>query len=122
MNTFGSIFKTTSYATNNVTCTLCYIASHFTSTFSYITRNVSGCTSYIASHTSCSCAGTLCCVNSTTGYISITVLSNATFTGKLSMDGFELSVAGTFDGSGTARFGIARGKVLFINRTGKAPL
>jgi hypothetical protein len=38
------------------------------------------------------------------------------------MDGLSLSVAGTFDNTGTARFGINRARVLNLTRTGKPNL
>ncbi len=60
--------------------------------------------------------------NSTLGFLTLTALSNATFTGKLSMDGLVLSIAGSFDGTGTARFGPKRDRSLFINRINQTPL
>ncbi|MBL9145942.1 MAG: hypothetical protein JNM99_19840 [Verrucomicrobiaceae bacterium] len=60
--------------------------------------------------------------NSTTGGITVTVLSNATFTGKLTMDGLTLSFAGSLDSDGIARFGATRERALFLPRTGKTPL
>ncbi|MBL9145941.1 MAG: hypothetical protein JNM99_19835 [Verrucomicrobiaceae bacterium] len=60
--------------------------------------------------------------NSTNGFITVNALSNATFTTKLSIDGLVLAFAGSFDGSGTARFGATRDRVVFVNRTGKPPL
>ena len=60
--------------------------------------------------------------NSTTGGITVTVLSNATFTGKLTMDGLTLPIAGNLDADGIARFGGLRDKALFLQRPGKTPL
>ena len=52
----------------------------------------------------------------------VVVAGTGTFTGKLLMDGLSLPVAGTFDNTGTARFGINRARVLNLTRTGKPNL
>ncbi len=59
---------------------------------------------------------------STEGAFAITVLPAATFTGKLSIDGLALSVAGSFDANGIAHFGATRARTLFVPRTGKPSL
>ena len=52
----------------------------------------------------------------------VVVAGTGAFTGKLLMDGLSLPVAGTFDNTGTARFGINRARVLNLTRTGKPNL
>ena len=52
----------------------------------------------------------------------VVVAGTGAFTGKLLMDGLSLPVAGTFDNTGTARFGINSARVLNLTRTGKPNL
>jgi hypothetical protein len=58
----------------------------------------------------------------TEGYLTVTVLGTGAFSGRLTMDGFVLNVAGAFDGQGKARFGTARAETLTVPRAGKPSL
>lgn len=60
--------------------------------------------------------------NATEGAITVTVLSSGAFTGRVSIEGLTLAIAGTFDEQGKARFGASRSRVLTIPRSGKSPL
>lgn len=60
--------------------------------------------------------------NATTGSITVTVLGNATFTGRITIDGLTLPIAGNLDPDGNARFGAMRERSLFVPRAGRAPL
>lgn len=59
---------------------------------------------------------------STEGLFTATVLSTGAFSGKITMDGTVLSMAGTFDHNGKARFGTARSFSLAVSRLGKPSL
>lgn len=59
---------------------------------------------------------------SSEGVITVTLLPAGTFTGKLTLDGLVLPVAGAFDTAGAARFGANRAKSLIVPRTGKSSL
>jgi uncharacterized delta-60 repeat protein len=52
----------------------------------------------------------------------VVVAGTGAFTGTLLMDGLSLPVTGTFDNTGTARFGVNRVTVLNLTRTGKPNL
>ncbi|OAI56762.1 hypothetical protein AYO49_00605, partial [Verrucomicrobiaceae bacterium SCGC AG-212-N21] len=56
------------------------------------------------------------------GYFTATVTTTGAFSGKLTIDGFVLNVAGTFDHEGKARFGTARSFTQFVARTNKPSL
>jgi|694.fasta_scaffold18169_2 hypothetical protein len=58
----------------------------------------------------------------TVGHLTATVSSKGGVTGRLRVDGSNLSYAGTLDNSGFARFGTTRSKILTIKRNGKADL
>jgi uncharacterized repeat protein (TIGR02543 family) len=58
----------------------------------------------------------------TVGHLTATVSSKGGVTGRLRVDGSNLSYAGTLDNSGFARFGTIRSKILTIKRNGKADL
>lgn len=60
--------------------------------------------------------------NATEGAITFTVLSSGAFTGRVSIEGLTLAIAGTFDEQGKARFGASRSRVLTIPRSGRSPL
>lgn len=60
--------------------------------------------------------------NETTGFINVVVAATGSFTGKLKIDGFTLSFAGAFDGTGAARFGTSRATSVALVRKGKTPL
>lgn len=59
---------------------------------------------------------------STEGGFTATVTNTGAFSGKLTIDGLVLNVAGAFDHNGTARFGTARALTLTVARTGKPSL
>lgn len=59
---------------------------------------------------------------STEGFVTAAVLSTGAFTGKLTIDGLVLNVAGTFDTTGMARFGAERALSLAVARAGKSSL
>jgi hypothetical protein len=54
---------------------------------------------------------------STEGFLNAAVLNTGAFTGKLTLDGLVLNVAGTFDNTGMARFGVNRERSLTVART-----
>jgi hypothetical protein len=58
----------------------------------------------------------------TEGYLTATVLNTGGFSGRLTIDGFVLNVAGIFDHQGRARFGTARAHTLTVPRTNKPSL
>ena len=58
----------------------------------------------------------------TVGHLTATVSSKGGVTGRLRVDGSNLSYVGTLDNSGFARFGTTRSKILTIKRQGKADL
>lgn len=60
--------------------------------------------------------------NSTEGFFTATVMSTGAFSGKLTLDGLVLPVAGTFDSSGDARFGPNGDTSVTVARTGKPSL
>ncbi|MEI6715526.1 MAG: hypothetical protein WCO60_17350 [Verrucomicrobiota bacterium] len=59
---------------------------------------------------------------STEGYLSVMVTNTGAFSGKLSIDGSVLSVAGEFDSTGVARFGANRAENQVVARVGKSGL
>ena len=59
---------------------------------------------------------------STSGYITLTILANETFTGKLMVDGQTQSLAGSFDGGGFAVFGPTHLSTLTITRLNQPSL
>ena len=60
--------------------------------------------------------------NSTEGLFTATVTGTGAFSGRLTIDGTVLSMAGVFDDGGVGRFGSSRSKVLAVARTGKPSL
>lgn len=58
----------------------------------------------------------------TEGFFTATVHNTGAFSGRLSIDGLVLNVAGAFDEDGDARFGTARQETLVVTRTGKPSL
>jgi len=60
--------------------------------------------------------------NATEGFITATVMNTGAFSGKLTIDGLVLGVAGTFDSNGDARFGTSRAFTQTVARTGKPSL
>lgn len=60
--------------------------------------------------------------NASEGFITATVQNSGGFSGKLTIDGTTLSVSGSFDHQGHARFGTARAKTLTVARTNKPSL
>lgn len=60
--------------------------------------------------------------NSTEGFFTATVQNTGAFSGKLTIDGLVLNVAGIFDANGVARFGTARTTTVTVARTGKPSL
>lgn len=58
----------------------------------------------------------------TEGFLSATVLKTGGFSGKLTMDGLVLNVAGVFDNDGDARFGTSRARTVAVSRPGKPSL
>lgn len=60
--------------------------------------------------------------NSTHGFFNATVTATGAFTGKLSIDGAVLNMAGAFDHNGDARFGTARTFTMDVARTNKPSL
>jgi uncharacterized delta-60 repeat protein len=56
------------------------------------------------------------------GYFTATVTKTGAFSGKLTIDGFVLKVAGIFDHEGKARFGTARAETLTVARLNKPSL
>lgn len=58
----------------------------------------------------------------TEGYFTATVLNTGAFSGRMTIDGFVLNVAGVFDQQGRARFGTARALTQTVARTGKPSL
>ncbi len=58
----------------------------------------------------------------TEGGFTATVTNTGAFSGKLTIDGLVLNVAGAFDHNGNARFGTARALTLTVARTGKPSL
>lgn len=60
--------------------------------------------------------------NSTEGFFNATVQSTGAFSGKLTIDGLVLNVAGLFDAAGVARFGTARSDTVVVARSGKPSL
>lgn len=59
---------------------------------------------------------------STEGSITFTVQKNGSFSGKIHIDGLSPAISGTFDASGTARFGSTRAVSLSVPRSGKPSL
>lgn len=57
--------------------------------------------------------------NSTEGHLNVTLQKTGGFSGKLTMDGLILNVAGMFDDQGRARFGTSRALTLTVARTNK---
>ena len=60
--------------------------------------------------------------NSTEGFFTATVQNTGAFSGKLTIDGLVLNVAGVFDAQGVARFGTSRATTVTVARTGKPSL
>jgi hypothetical protein len=60
--------------------------------------------------------------NSTEGFFNATVTNTGAFSGKITMDGLVLNVAGTFDKDGFARFGTARAYSVALARVNKPSL
>ena len=60
--------------------------------------------------------------NSTEGFFTATLQNTGAFSGKLTIDGLVLNVAGSFDHNGDARFGTARTTTLVVPRTNKPSL
>lgn len=60
--------------------------------------------------------------NSTEGHFNATVQNSGAFSGKLTIDGLTLNIAGIFDDQGRARFGTAKLDTLVVARTGKPSL
>lgn len=60
--------------------------------------------------------------NATEGFFNATLQKTGAFSGKLSIDGLVLNVAGSFDDQGDARFGSARLKTLTVARQSKPSL
>lgn len=60
--------------------------------------------------------------NSTQGFLNLTLTAKGTFSGKLKIDGFTLSVSGLFTNDGEARFGTARASTLLVERANKPSL
>ena len=60
--------------------------------------------------------------NSTEGFFTATVMNTGAFSGKLTIDGLVLNVAGAFDNNGDARFGTARTLTLTVARPSKPSL
>lgn len=60
--------------------------------------------------------------NTTQGLFTGNILSTGGFSGKLTIDGLVLNVAGAFDHLGRARFGTSRATSLMVTRTGKPSL
>lgn len=60
--------------------------------------------------------------NATEGHFNATVQNTGAFSGKLTIDGLVLNVAGNFDADGHARFGTAKLDTLVVARTGKPGL
>lgn len=60
--------------------------------------------------------------NSTEGHLNATVQNTGAFSGRLTIDGFSLNIAGNFDHLGKARFGTAKVDTLTVPRTGKPSL
>lgn len=60
--------------------------------------------------------------NSTEGYLNVDVQKSGAFSGKLTIDGLVLNVAGMFDELGQARFGTTRALTLTVARTNKPSL
>lgn len=60
--------------------------------------------------------------NSTEGYFNAAVQKTGSFSGKLTVDGLTLNVAGMFDELGRARFGTSRALALTVARTNKPSL
>lgn len=59
---------------------------------------------------------------STEGLFHATVQKTGSFSGKLTMDGLVLNVAGVFDNDGDARFGTKRTRTVSVSRPGKPSL
>ncbi|OAI56770.1 hypothetical protein AYO49_03655 [Verrucomicrobiaceae bacterium SCGC AG-212-N21] len=59
---------------------------------------------------------------STEGYFSATVMSTGAFSAKLTIDGFVLNLAGSFDQQGRARFGTTRSLTQVVARPNKPSL
>ena len=60
--------------------------------------------------------------NATEGFFNATVQKTGAFSGKITIDGLTLNVAGTFDELGHARFGTARTLTTTVARTNKPSL
>lgn len=60
--------------------------------------------------------------NSSEGFFTATVQGTGAFSGKLTLDGLVLNVAGVFDADGRARFGTSRVSTLTVARPGKPSL
>jgi hypothetical protein len=58
----------------------------------------------------------------TEGYFTASVMTTGAFSGKVTIDGFVLNVAGTFDHQGRARFGTTRAFTQTVARTNKPSL
>lgn len=60
--------------------------------------------------------------NSSEGFFNATVMNTSGFSGKLTIDGLTLNMAGVFDAAGVARFGTTRSTTLAVARTNKPSL
>jgi hypothetical protein len=60
--------------------------------------------------------------NSTEGLLTVNLMSNGAFSGKFTIDGTTLSVAGAFDQNGAARFGTSRAMTVAVPRVNKPSL
>lgn len=60
--------------------------------------------------------------NHTEGFFTLTLMPTGAFSGKISVDGLDLNVAGVFDADLDARFGTTRAKTVSVLRPGKPAL